>query len=135
MAEWDKAKTEALKILGDGAEVPDLPDSMVKAKDAFDEIDKVFKSAREECEAKLLETDNVNAAYLNAAQQFRARIEKNAFNLDAKKDAKKIQQAQKLLLGRLDDGIKALQRNDKMLDELDKHMIQLGKYKQSPSPI
>jgi fumarylacetoacetate (FAA) hydrolase family protein len=135
MSGWDKARAEALKILGDGAEVPDLPDTVVKGQDALDEAAKVFKTAREDCEAKLLETDNANAACMNAAQQFRARIEKNVFNLDAKKDAKKIQQAQKLLLARLDDGLKALQRNDKMLDELDKHMIQLGKYKQSPSSI
>ena len=78
---------------------------------------------------------NANAAFLNSLEQFRARIEKNDFKLDAKKDAKKIQQAQKILTGELDAGIKELKGHDKMLDELDKHMIQLGKYKQSPTSV
>jgi predicted nucleic acid-binding Zn-ribbon protein len=135
MADWDKAKAQALKALGDGSEVPDLPDSILKASKAFGEAETTFKTSREECEAKLLDIDNANAAFLNALQQFRVRIEKNDFKLDTKKDAKKIQTAQKLLTGELDSAIKGLQQNDKVLDELDKHMIQLGKYKQSTSSI
>ena len=135
MADWDKAKEQALKALGDGAEVPDLADSIVKASKAYDDVNTAFKTSREECEAKLLELDNANAAFLNAIEQFRARVEKNDFKLDAKKDAKKIQQAQKLLTGELDGAIKQLKANDKTLDDLDKHMIQLGKYKQASSPV
>jgi hypothetical protein len=133
--DWDKAKAQALKALGDGAEVPDLTDPISKARTAFDDANTAFKTSREECEAKLLELDNANAALLNAVEQFRARIEKNDFKLDANKDAKKIQQAQKLLTGELDGAIKSLKVNDKMLDDLDKHMIQLGKFKQSSSPV
>lgn len=135
MADWDKAKAQALKTLGDGAEIPDLADPILKASKAFTDAQTAFKSSREACEGKLLEVDNANAAMLNALEQFRARIEKNEFKLDAKKDAKKIQQAQKILTGELDGAIKGLKANDKMLDELDKHMIQLGKYKQSSGPI
>lgn len=135
MVDWDKAKATALKALGDGAEVPDLADSILKASKTFSDVSTAFKTSREECEAKLLELDNANAAFLNAVEQFRARIEKNEFKLDAKKDAKKIQQAQKILTGELDAGIKSLKANDKTLDDLDKHMIQLGKYKQSSSPV
>jgi len=135
MADWDKAKAQALKALGDGAEVPDLADPILKASKAFDDVNTAFKASREACEAKLLELDNANAAFLNALEQFRARIEKNDFKLDAKKDAKKIQQAQKLLTGELDGAIRELKVNDKTLGDLDKHMIQLGKYKQSSSPV
>ncbi len=133
--DWDKAKAQALKVLGDGAEVPELADPILKAKKSFDDASTEFKASREACEAKLLEMDNANAALLNAFEQFRARVEKNDFKLDAKKDAKKIQQAQKILTGELDGGIKSLKVNDKTLDDLDKHMIQLGKYKQSSSSV
>jgi predicted nucleic acid-binding Zn-ribbon protein len=133
--EWEKAKAQALKILGDGAEVPEVADSILKASKAFGDAGTAFKASREESEAKLLEVDNANSAFLNAIQQFRARIEKNEFKLDAKKDAKKIQQAQKFLTGQLDVAIKELQTNDKTLDELDKHMIQLSKYKQTKGPV
>ena len=102
MSDWNKARAQALKILGEGAEVPDASDAVAKASKAFDETGKAFKTSREEAEAKLLEMDNANSAFLNAIQQFRARIEKNEFKLDAKKDAKKIQQAQKVLTGELD---------------------------------
>ena len=135
MSDWDKARAQALKILGDGAEVPERPDTVSKAIKAFAEMSKAFTAAREACEGKLLEMDNANAAFLNAVQQFKARVEKSDFKLDPKKDAKKIQQAQGILAGELDLAIKELQVNDKLLDELDKHMIQLGKYKQSSSPM
>jgi len=135
MSDWDKAKTQALKVLGDGAEIPDLPDSVMKASKSFQSANDEFKVAREASEAKLLELDNVNSAFLNALQQFRARVEKSDFKLDAKKDAKKIQLAQKSLTGEIDLAIKELQSNDKVLADLDKHMIQLGKYKQSSGTI
>jgi len=133
--DWDKARAQALKVLGDGAEVPDLPEAVLKANKSFKSANDEFKAAREACEAKLLEVDDANAAFLNAVQQFRARVEKNDFKLDAKKDAKKIQAAQKGLTAEIDLGVKELQSNDKVLGDLDKHMIQLGKYKQSSSMI
>ena len=135
MADWDKAKAQALKVLGDGAEVPELADPIVKAQKAFDDATTAFKASREACEATLLEMDNANATFLNSFEQFRARVEKNDFKLDAKKDAKKIQQAQKILTAELDLVIKLLKVNDKTLDDLDKHMIQLGKYKQSSTQV
>ena len=57
-------------------------------------------------------------------------LEKNNFDLDSKKDLKKIDQARKLLLAEIDGSIKQGKANDKTLDELDKHLIQLAKYKQ-----
>ncbi len=135
MADWDKAKAQALKVLGDGAEVPDLADPILKASKAYNDANTAFKESREACEAKLLEMDNTAAAFLNALVQFRSRVEKSDFKLDEKKDAKKIQQAEKLLTGELDGAIKELKVIDKTLGELDKHMIQLGKYKQSSGPL
>jgi hypothetical protein len=128
---WDKPKADALKILGDKGQVPDLPDTTNKATTTWDKVYAEFIKSRDACEAKLLAMENANDAVRNAVKQFQAKIAKADFNLDSKdKDQlKKIQQARDLLTGYLDDRIKALEGNDKALDELDKHLIQLGKYK------
>jgi len=130
-SDWDRVRAQALKILGNGGKVPDVPSTVSAASKAFSAAGDGFKSSREACEAQLLKVDNANAAFLNALEQFRARVEKNDLGLDAKKDAKKIEQAQKVLTDALDDALKGLKANDKILDELDKHLIQLGKYKQA----
>jgi hypothetical protein len=74
---------------------------------------------------------------LNALKQFEAKIEKADFKLDSKNkdNLKKIEKARKLLLGTLSESKKAWSDDDKMLDDLDKHVIQLGKYKQKPGPL
>lgn len=128
--DW-KAKAAAEKILGKEGNVPDLPAPIDKAKEAFDKAYEAFEQAKDELEAKLLEMENANSAAKNAIKQFRAKIEKEDFDLDEKnKDqAKKIQQARKILLADLDEHLGASSRNEKTLDELDKHLIQMGKYK------
>jgi hypothetical protein len=129
MSDWNKAKTQALKVLGEGGKVPDVPGVVLQASKTFQSMGGAFKTAREACEAQLLKMDNSNSAFMNAIEQFRARVEKNDLGLDPKKDAKKIEQAQKVLTDALDDSLKDLKDNDKVLDELDRHMIQLSKYK------
>lgn len=128
---WESAQKQALKILGDGAAVPDKPSTAAKASADWDKAGVDFNAAREVCQEKVLGLDNANAALVNAMEQFRAKIEKNNFELDPKKDLKKIEQARKLLLADLDASIAVGKTNDKLLAELDKHLIQLGKYKQS----
>lgn len=133
MGKWNNTKQQALKILGSGAEVPDLPDAYDKALESWNKAAAEFMAKRDELESKVLGLDNANSAMINAAQQLRAKVEKSNFNLDAKKEAKKIEQAQKFLLGVLDSGIGDLKTNDKTFDELTRHLSQLGKYKQSAS--
>jgi hypothetical protein len=60
-----------------------------------------------------------------------AKIEKADFGLDLKNkdDVRKILQARQMLLAKLNGAIKNWQDDDKMLDELDKHIEQLGKFK------
>lgn len=132
---WDNAKKGALKILGDGAEVPDIADGITKAVASWDKAKEAFKTSRDACEQALLDLDNANSAVINNLQQFRAKIEKNNFSLDDKKDAKKIQQAQKLLVPVLDENIKAYKVIDKTIDELERHLAQTSKYKPSSTPI
>jgi chromosome segregation ATPase len=137
MADWDKAKAAALKILGNKAVVPDLPASINKASETFDKTNDAFKASREDCEDKLLEIEDATSALGNAVKQFQATIEKSDFKLDSKNkdEAKKIQQAQKILTGELSSASKQLATITKILDELDKHLIQLGKYKPSDPPL
>ena len=136
-AEWDKSKAAALKILGSKGKVPDMPGPVEKAAEgmgkANDELDKV----REDMEAKVLALQNANDAVKNGLKQFLAKMEKDDLGLDSKSkdDLKRIQQARKLLTDRLQAGVKHYETDDKMLDELDKHIIQLGKYKPKPAPI
>lgn len=117
---WDVAQKQAMKILGDGATVPDKPSTTTKAGADFDKVDAELKVAREAFEAKVLAMDNANSAFLNALEQFRAKIEKNNFELDPKKDLKKIDQARKILLAEIDVSVQVCKANDKRLDELNK---------------
>ena len=132
-AVWDKAKAEALKILGKDADVPDLPAPIDKAGDALSKANDDFDKCRDDLEGKLVAVQNANDAVRNLLKQFEAKVDKSDFDLDPKKkdDAQKIQKAKKILVDALTTGIKHREADDKMLDELDKHVIQLGKYKPS----
>lgn len=136
-AAWDKAKAAALKILGKDAEVPDVPDNIDSAADTLGKANGDFDKARGQVEDALLAVQNANDAVKNAIKQFGAKIEKADFKLDSKNkdNVKKIEQARKLLTGTIASATKFYDQDDKMLDELDKHIIQLGKYKPKPSPI
>jgi triphosphoribosyl-dephospho-CoA synthetase len=129
MADWGKASADAMKILGDKAKIPPVPAAVNKACAAFEKATTAFLAARDACADKLLEVENTNDAVGNALKQFSAVIDKEDFNLDAKADAKNIQQAQKILQDSLTESAKKVAKNDKDLDELDKHLIQIGKYK------
>src|SRR4051812_5341550 len=136
-ANWDKVKAAALKILGDDAKVPDMPDALDKAGESIGKSKEAFDKSREDCEAKILALQNANDAVRNGLKQFEAKIEKSDFELDSKnkEDLKKIEKARKLLTDRLNVGIKHYEDDDKDLGELDKHIVQLGKYKPKPAPI
>jgi hypothetical protein len=134
---WDKAKASALKILGDSGKVPDLPDTVDKAADTLDKADDAFDKSREDCEAKLLAVQNGNDAVRNTLKQFLAKVAKSDFELDSKNkdDAKKIQKARQILTDTLNSAIKAYDSDDKVLDEVDKHLIQMSKYKPTPGAL
>ena len=136
-AEWDKTVAAAQKILGKDGKVPDMPANVQKSADAMGKTNEEFDKSREEVEGKLVELQNANDAVKNGLKQFLAKIEKDDLGLDPKKkdDLKKIQQARKMLTDRLSAGVKHYIDDDKTLDELDKHIIQLGKYKPKPAPI
>ena len=129
--EWAKTKAAALKILGKDGDVPDPPPEMEKAlADIYKAIED-FNSAREVLEKKILVNENANDGVKNVLKQFKAKLEKNDLGLDpkGKEDAKKILQARKILLDRVALGMKNHDLHEKVLDELDKHVVQLQDYK------
>ena len=132
--EWDKTKAAALKILGKDGDVPDPPANLLKAVDSVKSTDDNFNKGREDLEAKILAMQNANDATKNSLKQFQASLTKSDYGLDPKNkdDAKKIEQARKIILDRLTVGFKRVADNEKFLDELDKHLIQLSKYKSPP---
>jgi len=134
MAQWDIVKAAAVKLLGPDAEVPDMPDSVQTAADAMGKASGEFDKARADCEAKLLVLENSNDAVRNGLKQLLAKVEKSDFKLNPKEkdNAKKIAQARALLVAKVNSGIKMYNDDDKMLDEVNKHLVQLGNYKPKP---
>ncbi len=128
---YEKTKAAALKVLGKDAKVPDLPPAMEKALDTWEKANTEFDASREALEAKLVEMQTANDGLKNLGNQFGAKMAKEEFGLDpkSKEDAKKIAQAQKIFHDYCSNGSKVVTTNNKALDEVDKHVIQLGKYK------
>jgi hypothetical protein len=77
---WNSDSQRALKILGDGAKVPDLPGGVTKANEGWDKAYEAFVSSRDGTLEKLLDMDNANSAAMNAVQQFRAKRKKRTSN-------------------------------------------------------
>ena len=84
---------------------------------------------RNELEAKVLELQDANINVKNATKQFKNTIDKEDFGLNEKDkdDAKKIQQAAKVIDDFLQANMDAIDKNDKNLDELDKHLVEYKK--------
>lgn len=127
----EDAKAKATKLLGKDADIPKEKadfDKLSKAiEDSFDAVDKL----RDQLEAGLLDCENALSAAANAMKQTQAIYEKADFGLNPKKpeDAKKIKQAQQFFAAVLSKGLSVMASDTKNFDELDKHVIQLGKYK------
>jgi hypothetical protein len=126
MGTWDKAAAEALKVLGKDAKIPDPPKAVVKAMSDFEKAHATFEKARDEIEASILDLQNHNSAVIHALEQNKSKLQKEDFGLkDGDQD--KIKKAQDLLTGALDHIIEGWNDGNKGLDELDEHIILLGK--------
>lgn len=127
---WDAAKAAAVKVLGKQAKIPE-PKAMAKADADLQKAYAAFDKSREDLEDKLVTLQNADSAIGNVYKQFGTLVEKADFGLDAKNkdDAKKIEQAKKILSAYVDKVTDAQEQNVKNLTELDKHVILLSKYK------
>lgn len=130
-ASWDTTKAAAMKILGKDGKIPEPKASYKKGladeQKAYDAFDKL----RKQLEDQLLALQDANSAGRNAVRQLGEIFDKSDLGLDPKdKEAsKKIDQAKKILLDWIEEQQSALEANDKNYDELDKHLINISKYK------
>jgi hypothetical protein len=131
LKDFDDAKAKAQKILGKDADMPKEKVDFNKLSDDINKDHDDFDKVREQLEASVLKCENGLSAIANAVKQTSAIYEKADFGLDPKKpeDAKKIKQAQQLFSTALSGIQKTVTTSTKNLDELDKHVIQMGKYK------
>jgi hypothetical protein len=129
--EIEAAKAAAKKVLGDKAKIPAPKPVLSTAADQANKAFLVFDKAREDLEAKLLALQNTQSSWKNALEQYADALEASDFDLDPKDkdDAKKIEQAQKIFADWAKNALDILDENVKNLDELDKHMMNITKYK------
>jgi hypothetical protein len=129
--DFEAQKKKAQKILGDDAKFPDakvdMDDLIAKMNTAY----QGFDSARSDLENKLNDFENATDATGNGAKRVAATYESDDFGLDPKKkeDAKKIKQAQAIFAKFFGEEQGKFKHTDKTIDELQKHLIQLSKYK------
>ena len=127
---WNDAKSQALKILGDKAKIPEPKANMTKFMADLMKADKEYDASVDVLQAKILALQNANDSWKNGVKQFDDLISKSDFGLDARDadDKKKIKQAQDILSGYLEEQMDNADINDKNLDELDKHSMAISKY-------
>jgi hypothetical protein len=133
--DWNASAAKAQKILGKDAKIPQ-PKFVGKAAADWAAAWVAFKKAREDLEAKVLDMQNLESKMMNTVKQFEDSIEETNFGLDEKNkdDAKKVKDAQAILMGYCDAVIAVRQQAIKDLGELDKHLMNINKYKQATPP-
>jgi hypothetical protein len=133
-AGWDKTLADAKKILGTGAVVPvGKMAGVTKNLAEYNKAGDGFVTLRETLEKKLLELENGASKVKNSLGQAADEITDDDYGLDPKKpdDKKKIDQAQALFKAFFKGKQQDVADMFKTIDDLDKHLIQLGKYKGS----
>jgi exonuclease VII small subunit len=128
-----EAIEQAKKVLGEKAVIPPPKNDPDKLMDAFNKATAEFEESRDDIEAKLLAMENAVSAYKNGMKQNAAIYQRADFDLDdkSKDDVKKIKQAQKIFNDFFASDQSDADKEMKLLDELDKHVIQLNKHKPS----
>ncbi len=98
-ANWDKARADAKKLLGDKGEVPEMPSALSTGIDKGRDTADAMKSVLSEVQAKLVDLQKACGDVVRTGQQFQSSLAKENFGLDPKNadDAKKIQKARAVL--------------------------------------
>lgn len=98
-ANWDKARAEAKKLLGDKGEVPDMPSALTSRLEKGRDTADAMNAALADVQAKLIELQKVCGDVVRTGQQFQSSLSKENFGLDPKNpdDAKKIKKAHAVL--------------------------------------
>jgi hypothetical protein len=131
---WDKLEDQqqkANKVLGDGATMPDekvdVQGIIDKANDSFAK----FKKGRDDLGTVVENLEDAIDAIKNGMKRVQAYYATADFGLDKKNkdDAKKIDQAQKIFSTFFAQQLALAAKWEKDLDEMQKHLAQLGDYK------
>ncbi|MBV9757750.1 MAG: hypothetical protein JO047_11890 [Alphaproteobacteria bacterium] len=132
MSKWlDTTQQQAQKILGDKAQFPPEKPDMDKLQDDYGKAFQAFDDARSKLEDAVQDFENAISSFENGLKTNRAAYDKEDFGLDPKNpdDKKKITQALKLFMDFFAKIEKRVQDRYKEIEELNKHAIQLAKYK------
>ena len=132
-ASWDDAVAQAKKIMGNKADIPKPKNDEDKLFDRFSKAYAEFRKAADVVEAALLAHEQALNHFVLSEKQNAAQYENADFGLDerSKEDIQKIKKAQKVFSDYFNSVQSNLAHAIKVLDELDKHYIQIDKYKPS----
>jgi hypothetical protein len=127
----DGEEAKATKILGKDAKFPDRKVDIGKLGETQKTAYDAFSKTRDDLSNRLADFENANQAIMTGLKQLAAAYEKNDFGLNPKNkdDLKRITMAQKLFSNFFAGEIKAMETMDKGIDELEKHLVQLSRYK------
>lgn len=128
---YEDMKQRASKILGDKGKIPPEKGDMQKAYDDIVKVAADFKKARDALEETIVEVQKATEIWIVIAKQNKTVLSKDSFGLDEKdkEDGKKIKEAQTFFSSSLEAGIKTFVQHENVITELDKHCIEMGKYK------
>ena len=128
---WDPYVQKALKIVGGNGYVPDEPDSLQKAINDVEDAMEEFDNGRKDLQTKVKALKTPGNEAQQGLRQYLAEVQKSDFGLDLKNkdDAKKVLQARAVLVGPINEAITAFAKYSKDVDELNKHVEELGDYK------
>jgi hypothetical protein len=133
-AEWDKALSDAKRVLGNTAKINDKRmQAVIKSALDAQKVWDSFDTLREGIKKKLLELQNAESKVKNGLVQADDEISDDDYGLDDKKpdEKKKIDQAQAIFSKFFKETQKTMDGNIKNLDELDKHLMNISKYKRA----
>lgn len=128
--DWDTVFKVVEKLLGQDADIPEVPAAVIKASKRIEAAKLALDKARTTCTSAMREVQDTNSSMQHAYTQFRATIDKSDLGLNGKNkdEAKLITQATKLLLGEIDRHTKMFDDYNHDLAEAKKHLEQLGNY-------
>ena len=131
---WPSTLAQAKKVLGNGAKINDSKAALVNKRD--EEARKAiadFMAMVESLKSKLLAVKDAESKLKNAVAQAADEIVDDDYNLDSNKadDKKKIAQAQAIFKKFFDQAENAVDISIRNLDELDKHLANIAKYRRA----
>ena len=127
--DFDKAKANAMKILGKDAKFPKLPGDLTKDKAGFSKANGDAIGARDQFEKDLLASKQAIDRVIDTAEAYKDVFEGSDFGLDPKDKAQKkqIDDATKVLTDAMDEELKKMQPTKAVLEQVFKVIASVKK--------